>query len=377
MRRIFAVAAAFCMIWLSSCGGGKATLPADQEAFYAGINMYNALSYAGAAAAFESFTVTYPNSSLIPKAYYYLGKSLYHLNDPAGAITKFDIVLSRYPTSAYADNSLLWKGKSIQKQANIQFATGNLIGLAVATQLFMDARAAYLQVTISYPNTLLRPDCDYQIGLTYYDEQSYSMARTLLQAVVASYPASTAADGAQYYYARSIHALALVATPNNTLALARTEYAKLMTNYPLSIFVDNAQYQIGKTYYDELNYAAAIVEFGKVLAIYAALSSADDAQYYKARSMHALALTVAPPYTFQQVRDEYAKLIANYPASILVDNAAFHSALTYHDSTQCVSELSALQAFVSAYPASTYVATATIHISDLLLVPHATHTVCI
>ena len=93
--------------------------------------------------------------------------------------------------------------------------------------------------------------------------------------------------------------------------------------------------------------------------------------------MHVLALTVAPPYTLAQARTEYAKLITNYPASIFVDNASYHSAFTYHDSTQCALELAAMQMFVSAYPASTYVATASTHISDLSLVSHTAHTTCI
>lgn len=36
-----------------------------------------------------------------------------------------------------------------------------------------------------------------------------------------------------------------------------------------------------------------------------------------------------------------------------------------------------IEAFVAAYPMSTFVATANTHISDLTLIPHVTHTVCV
>lgn len=103
---------------------------------------------------------------------------------------------------------------------------------------------------------------------------------------------------------------------------------------------------------------------------------ADSAHYYKARSTHALAAAATTGYTFANARTEYDNLITNYPASIFVDNASYHSAFTYHDSTRCTLELAAMQAFVSAYPASFYLAAANTHISDLILLPPVTHTPC-
>lgn len=427
----------------------------DLDAFNAGYAAYVAMDYAGAASKFDAMILAYPASTLLDTAYFYLGKSLYHLSDFSGAIAKFDIVLNTYPSSAFADDALLWKGKSIQSQARVQFAAGNLAG---ASTLFVAARTAYQSVISNYPGTTLTPDCNYQIALTYYDEKNYTTAVTLFMAVLANYPTSTIADGTQYYLARSIHALALAATPTYTFALARTEYAKvitsypasiwvdnaqyqigksyydelnyvtaitefdkvfanyptstiadaalyykgrsiqalalpvnatytlvqaraefskLITNYPSSIFADNAQYQIGKTYFDELNYAAAIVEFNAALTNYPFSTFADGAQYYKARSIHALAISTPLAYSFQQARDEYAKVKANYPTSIYVDNAEYHSAYTYHDSTQCTSELAAMLAFVTAYPASFYAPLAQNHINDLTLATPLTHTICI
>lgn len=359
---------ASCALWLGSCGGGQSSAAPnpDLAAFNAGIAQYDVKDYATAAGTFSSFITTYPNSSLISTSHYYLGKSLYYLNDFTGAIAQFDIVLRAYPTSSFADNSLFWKGKSLQNQAGIQFIAGNL---AVAAALFADARAAYQNMFVAYPNSTLVPDCHYHIGTTYYDEQRYVDSIPIFQAVLASYPTSSAADGAQYYLARAIHGLALAAAPGYTFLQARAEYAKLMTNYPASVWADNAQFQIGKTYYDEANYATAIVEFNKVFN-YATPSSGDDAQYYIGRAYH-------KQLNFIAARTAYGLVVTNYPTSIFVDNASYHSALTYHDSTQCTLELAAMQAFVAAYPMSTFVATANTHISDLTLIPRVTHTLCV
>ncbi|MBI3478810.1 MAG: putative Ig domain-containing protein [Nitrosomonadales bacterium] len=345
----------------------------DLDAFNAGYAAYLAKDYAGAAVKFDAMILAYPNSTLLGSAYYYLGKSLYHLNDLSGAIAKFDMVLNHYPSNSFVDHALFWKGKSVQKQGKIQFAAGNLTGAAT---LFANARTIYLLVISGYPSTTLVPDCRYEIALTYFDEKRYAEALPLFQAVLTNYPAATIADGAQYHYARSIHALAHAAVAGYSFTQARTEYGKLMTGYPASMWVDHAQYQIGKTYYDETNYSTALVELNKVLTNYPASTVADGAQYYIARSMHALALTVPPPYTLQQARDEYGKM-KNYPLSIFVDNAAFYAAFTYHDATQCTLELTALKAFVAAYPLSTFVASANTHIGDLALIPPVTHTACI
>jgi hypothetical protein len=71
-------------------------------------------------------------------------------------------------------------------------------------------------------------------------------------------------------------------------------------------------------------------------------------------------------------------VVNNYPTSILVDNAAYYSALTYHDSVQCTLELGTIQALVATYiQTSTFAAAANTHISDLSLVPHVTHLLCI
>ena len=261
-------------------------------------------------------------------------------------------MLSSYPSSAFADDALLWKGKSLQRQASIQLLARNTAG---ATALFTQARAAYQSVITTYPNTIptLIPESNYQIGVSYFDEKNYAVARSTLLAVLANYPTSTIADGAQYHLARSIHELARVVPPTTyTFAQARTEYAKLMTTYPASIWIDNAQYQIGKTYFDELNYVTAIAEFNKVFANYPASTIADSAQYYLARSMHALALATTPTYTLTQARTAYAKLFTSYPASTLVDNAQYQIGKTYYDELNYATAITEFNLVLINYPVS-------------------------
>jgi len=97
---------------------------------------------------------------------------------------------------------------------------------------------------------------------------------------------------------------------------------------------------------------------------------------WRARSMR-LAQAGTPGYSYAQARTAYGLIAANYPASIFVDNAAYHVALTYHDSMQCTLELAAMQAFVTAYPASAFLAMAAADISDLTLAVPVTHLTCV
>lgn len=375
-RVLTALAAVICVLVLSNCGGdsGATSATADEAAYDAGVAEYNSQSYASAAAAFQSLIVDYPTSNRVDNAHYYLGKSLYHLNDLSGAIAEFDLVLQNYPQSSLVDNSMLWKGKSLQRQGNIEMS---VVNIAAAALKFADARAMYRQVIGLDPASTLIPDCTYQLGLTDYDEKRYADSLPLFQSVFANYPNSIVADGALYYLARSNHELAQAATPGYTFAQARAAYAAMMTSFPLSTWTDNAQYQTGRTYYDELNYVAAIVEFNKVLSNHATATAVDEAQYYLARSIHALAQDGTPGYTYAQARTAYGLIAANYPTSIFVDNAAYRAALTYHDSLQCMLELSAVQAFVTAYPASTFLAKAAAHISDFTLAVPVTHQTCV
>ncbi|MBI5891971.1 MAG: tetratricopeptide repeat protein [Nitrosomonadales bacterium] len=369
MKKILSVVfLAYFLAILSGCGGGGGSPGGaagggtpDQDLFNTGYAAYNATSYASAATSFESLIAQYPNSSLVGSAYFYLGKCNYHLNDFTGAIAKFDIVLSAYPSNSFADDALLWKGKSRQQLANLQFAAGNL---ANAATIFSDARAIYQSVITNYPGTTLVPDCNYQIGLSYFDEHRYVEAIPLLQAVVTSYPASTVADGAQYYFARSLHGKALneqISAPLDApgdFVLARAEYVKLYTNYPLSIFVDNTYYQIGKTHYDEANFVAAIAQFDYVLTNYAASSIADSAQYYKARSVNGTASVSKLPADYALARTEYVKLYTNYPLSIFVDNAYYQIGLTYFDEANYVAAIAQFEYVLANYATSTSAASA-------------------
>jgi TolA-binding protein len=339
-RALSVVATVICIFLLNSCGGGGGgggySAPADQQAYLAAVATYDAQSYTDAAAAFRSFIADYPNSNYIDNSHYYLGKSLYHLGDSSGAIAEFDYVLQHYPSSSLIDNSLLWKGKSQQQLANIDFLAGNA---AAAALKFADARASYQLVIARYPASTLIPDCNYQIALTYYDEDRFAEARPLFQSVFASDPNSSVADGSLYYLARTTHRLALLAAPGYILAQARADYTLMMTTFPLSTWADNAQYQIGRTYYDELNYVAAITELNRVFANYATPSIADSTYYYLARSIHELAVAGTPGYTYAQARAKYATVLTSYPASLHADNAQYQTGKTYYDELNYVAAI--------------------------------------
>ncbi|MEQ1813173.1 MAG: tetratricopeptide repeat protein [Candidatus Nitrotoga sp.] len=351
----------------------------------------------------QVLTTYCPLSIRCDDAQYQIGRTYFDVAAPittdySTALGHFQAVIDTYGTTAsVADDARYYLGRSKHEIALLP-----AIPPAVPAYTLNDARAEYTLVLSNYctagvPLSTRCDDARYQVGRTYFDDPTptvpnYQLAINEFQNVLDSYCATviaSACDNAQYFKARSIHERALLTTPTIDAAgleSARTEYGVVLASYLLSSRRDDAQYQIGKTYFDVGNDAQAITEFNKVLDIvlFTAPSVGDDAQYYKARAMHNLANSIV---LYDNARIEYAKVnVTAYPLSDRIDDAEFYSALTYHDSTQCAFEKTAMQAFVTKYFTSTvpgtviFVADANVHITDLNISPSSNsqrHKACI
>jgi len=345
------------------------------------------------------FTATYNLSTRRDDARYQIGRTYFDVaiptaTDYSNALGHFQTVINTYGiTASSADDAQYYIGRTLHEGALLATPPGVNYTLA-------NAQVAYTTLLSTYAVSTRRDDAQYQIGKTHFDAltpsiENYNLAIAAFNLVLSTYTtAASSADDAQYFKARSIHEKALLAvapaTPAAGLVEARTAYGVVLSaTYPVSTRRDDAKYQIGKTHFDAGDFDLALPEFEAVLTTPFTTATVkpsvgDDAQYFKARSMHALATTVA---AYGTARAEYAKVtLANFPFSNRIDDAAFWSAFTYHDSTQCNAERTAMTSFVTAYQSSTtpstivFVADANAHITDLNIAPSAdsqNHQTCI
>lgn len=91
--------------------GGMANKPADPaaeaKAYEAALNQFKAGKYKEAAAAFDNFVKTHPDSDLAPSAQYWLGNSYYGQRDCKKAIEAQKLVVSRWGDHPKAPDAML------------------------------------------------------------------------------------------------------------------------------------------------------------------------------------------------------------------------------------------------------------------------------
>ena len=80
---------------------------AETHDYEAALNLFKANKIKDAAAAFEAFGSTYPESSLAPNAQYWLGNAHYALRDCKKSIEAHRVVVSKWPQNPKAPDSLI------------------------------------------------------------------------------------------------------------------------------------------------------------------------------------------------------------------------------------------------------------------------------
>ncbi len=315
---------------------GTTTVTAAATTVQQGYALYQAENYPAAIALFQAAISANPADPSTADAYYLLGRSYQQQFNYAQARTEYQNVITNFPASARADDA--------------QFR----IGETYYEELSTAAALAALQLTLSqYPSGDFADDAQLLIGKVYHDQLNYAQARIEYGLVIANYPASESADGAQYYIGKTYH-------DQSNYAQARIEYQLVITNYPMGGKVDDAQYQIGETHYDVDAFLTAMPQFQLVIANYPGSDSADDAQYRLGRCHHRLGVG-----HYVQARAEYQLVLTNYPSSSKTDDARFRIGMTYHDEANYASEVTALNALITAQPYSSRVPEAQSHLNDI------------
>lgn len=91
-----------------SVDGREVTIEqSEQRAFDAAMNLYKAGQYANAVAAFTSFNVSYANSIFSSQAQYWLGNSYYAQRDCKNTISALQTLLKSYPDSPKTSDAML------------------------------------------------------------------------------------------------------------------------------------------------------------------------------------------------------------------------------------------------------------------------------
>lgn len=80
---------------------------AEQQAYEAGLAHFKANNYGAAIQSLQSFLASYPESSLAPSAQYWIGNAHYALRDYKAAIAAQDKVVKTWPDSPKAPDALL------------------------------------------------------------------------------------------------------------------------------------------------------------------------------------------------------------------------------------------------------------------------------
>lgn len=80
---------------------------AESRDYEAALNLFKANKLKESASAFDSFTKTYPESSLTPSAQYWLGNAHYALHDCKKAIDAQKLLLSKWPNHAKAPDATI------------------------------------------------------------------------------------------------------------------------------------------------------------------------------------------------------------------------------------------------------------------------------
>ena len=107
-----------------------------QEAYERAYQEFTLARYDSALASFRDFLIHYPDSSLIPNAYFWIAECYYKMQDYAHGIESYNQVIKHYPNSGKAATALYRKALALL-ELNDKAA----------------ARAALRQVIADYPKS--------------------------------------------------------------------------------------------------------------------------------------------------------------------------------------------------------------------------------
>ena len=215
----------------------------DQLLFKKGEIYYSLRQYDKAKSEYKYFTSAYPNSSLIPDAYYWIGKSAQNLGQGEEAIFNFDKVVTNYQASALASASILEIGNIYRSEKKYELAIS-----------IYDKGITVLSKSNKLPEFL------YNKGMTYLEMSKFQEAYSVFEEVVMYYPGTVFGDKSKFE-------LALIDIVAKRFSTA-DEYLTALCENRTDELGAKSQYYLGQSLFDQQKYNESITALVRVRTVF-------------------------------------------------------------------------------------------------------------
>jgi TolA-binding protein len=216
---------------------------ADQLLFKKGEIYYSLSQYDKAKNEYKNFTSAYPNSKLIPDAYYWIGKSAQNLGQGEEAIFNFEKVFKGYKSSELASASVLEIASIYRSLKNYEAAV-NIYNSGISE--------------LKKSNKI--PELQYNRGMTYLEMSKYQEAYSSFQEVVAYNPQSVFADKSKFE-------LALIDMVGGRFTTS-DEYLTKLAESRTDELGAKSQYYLGQSLYDQGKFIDALTALVRVRTVF-------------------------------------------------------------------------------------------------------------
>lgn len=192
---------------------------------------------------YRNFTSSYPNSKLVPDAYYWIGKSAQNLGQNEEAIASFDKVISGYKDSELAASAILEMGLIYRSSKNYDAAIG-----------------IYNRGINELKKSPKIPEFQYNKGMTLLEKKNFQDAYSVFEDVVLYSPGTMFGDKSKFELA-----LINIAAKRYTNA---DEYLTALSENRSDELGAKSQYYLGQSLYDQGKYKEAITSLVRVRTVY-------------------------------------------------------------------------------------------------------------
>ena len=228
----------------------------DQLLFKKGEIYYSLRQYDKAKTEYLSFSSSYPNSKLVPDAFYWIGKSAQNLGQGQEAILYFEKVFVNYKSSELASASILEMGNiyraskdfvnalkiynsgitELKKSSKIPEFKYNKAMTLIEMNNFQEAYSVFEEVVMYYPETVFGDKSKFELALIDLAGGRYSSADSFLLSLAENRTDELGAKS-QYYLGQSLYDQGKINDAITALVRVRTIYSRyeewLMRSYVL------------------------------------------------------------------------------------------------------------------------------------------------
>lgn len=226
----------------------------DQILFKKGEIFYGIENYEMAKVSYKEFIATYPNSPLVPNAYYWIAKSSSYLNQRNDAIYNYNFVIDKHIASEVGITSIIElaqiyeEGKETDKAIDLYdqainnltdsprlpellFAKGELL---VKIKNLPEAYKTFNYLINYYDGTLFSDKAKIELGILELERKSFSNSEDLFRDVSERRKDDLGAK-AQYYYGLSLFSQEKINDAISAFVRVRSIYSNYLEWYSKSL----------------------------------------------------------------------------------------------------------------------------------------------